>query len=397
MKTRTQIRPLLASAKVPDYSPRLHAGGWLTEEIAPTRGRVPPIDPVEPPTTSERVLVVVTVEPESDLVTSYWLASPDGDALPVPIAGQFLPVAVDVPGHGVLRRNYTISAHEAGRYRLSIKRERLRGQAPGRVSNHIHDQWAVGDRISVGTPQGHFVLDSTDVRPTVLLAGGIGITPLLAMLRNLAARQSTRKVVLIMAARHHRDHPFRNELASFASRLPNFSVHVRYSEQVAGIPEGQAPDSFGFVDEALLRDLVPTPDADIYICGPGPFMNAVDHALVALGVPDRHVRFEAFGPATIERHRKPAAAAVSAPASTVNFAKSGITAPFDPRTLNLLEFAEDLGLSPPFICRSGSCGTCATRKLSGAIRYVEEPTAVVEDDQVLICCAQPVGPVSLDL
>jgi uncharacterized protein len=118
-------------------------------------------------------------------------------------------------------------------------------------------------------------------------------------------------------------------------------------------------------------------------------MNAMDQALAALGVPDERVRFEAFGPTTIERRRKQAPAAPSG--------SSGIAAPFDPRALNLLEFAEDLGLSPPFNCRGGSCGACTTRTLSGAIRYAEEPTAVVADDEVLLCCALPAGPVSLDL
>ncbi|MEX1993506.1 MAG: 2Fe-2S iron-sulfur cluster-binding protein [Steroidobacteraceae bacterium] len=81
----------------------------------------------------------------------------------------------------------------------------------------------------------------------------------------------------------------------------------------------------------------------------------------------------------------------------VKFTRSNLEAPFDPRALNLLEFAEDLGLSPPASCRSGICGTCATRKISGAIRYVEEPVAEVADDEVLLCCALPDGPVSLEL
>jgi ferredoxin len=126
-------------------------------------------------------------------------------------------------------------------------------------------------------------------------------------------------------------------------------------------------------------------------------MNAMDQALAAFGVPDDRVRFEAFGPATIERRRKQASAATSGVAPMISFSKSAITASFDPHAMNLLEFAEDLGLSPPFNCRSGSCGTCATRKLSGTIRYVEEPTAVLADDEVLLCCALPAGPVSLDL
>jgi ferredoxin-NADP reductase len=148
-----------------------------------TGGRVPRVHPGKPLADGHRLLTVAAVEPETELVTSYWLASPDRAALPAPAAGQFLPIAVDAPRHGVLRRSYTISACEAGRYRLSIKRERLPGQPLGRVGNHVHDHWAVGDRISAGAPQGQFVLDRASRRPIVLLAGGIGITPLLAMLR----------------------------------------------------------------------------------------------------------------------------------------------------------------------------------------------------------------------
>lgn len=345
----------------------------------------------------QRVLTVAAVAPESELVTSFWLASPGGDALAAPVAGQFLPITVRVHAHGMQRRTYTISAYEAGRYRLSIKRERQPGQPPGLVSNHVHDHWQVGEQICAGAPQGSFVLDTTSNRPIVLLAGGIGITPLLAMLRELAARETTREVVLIIAMRHHRDHPFRNEVAELARRMPNLTVHVRYSEPLADACEGQTPDSFGFVDKALLRDLIQAPASDVYLCGPGPFMNAMDQALAALGVPDERMRFEAFGPATIERRRKQAPAATVGDAPIVSFARSDIAAPFEPRALNLLEFAEDLGLSPSFNCRTGSCGACATRKLSGAIRYAEEPTAAIAEDEVLLCCALPAGPVSLAL
>jgi len=381
---------------VADKASPFRAGGRLAAQLPMTGDRVPTFDSEKPLVDGHRLLTLAAVEPESALVTSYWLANADGAALPAPVAGQFLPIAVDVPGHGALRRTYTISAYEAGRYRLSIKRERVPGQPPGRVSNYVHDHWAVGDRISAGAPQGHFVLDTTSSRPIVLLAGGIGITPLLAMLRELAACEATRKVVLIMGMRHHRDHPFQSEVADLARRM-DLTLHARYSEQLEDASEGQFPDSFGLVDEALLRYLVPAPDADVYLCGPGPFMNAMDQALAALGVPDERVRFEAFGPATIERRRTQAPAATAGAAPMVSFAKSEVTAPFDPRALNLLEFAEDIGLSPPFRCRSGSCGACATRKLSGAVRYADLPAAVVADHEVLLCCALPDGPLSLDL
>lgn len=372
-------------------------GGWLVTPFPRTGDRVSTIGSGTPLADGHRLLTIAAIEPESEHVTSYRLASLDGAALPAPAAGQFLPIAVDVPGHRVLRRSYSISAYEAGRYRLSIKRDRLPGQPPGRVSNHVLDHWTVGDRISAGTPQGRFVLDTKSNRPVVLLAGGIGITPLLAMLRDLAEREATRKVVLIVGTRHHRDHPFRAEMTSLARRMPNLTLHVRYSERIANACGEPMPDGFGRVDEALVRGSLPTPHADVYLCGPGPFMNAMYRSLVALGVPDQCIRFEAFGPASIERRHRPAPAATSAAGPLVSFAKSGLTAPFDPQALSLLEFAEDLGLSPPANCRSGRCGACITRKLSGGIRYAQEPSTIVADDEVLLCCALPEGPVTLDL
>lgn len=343
-----------------------------------------------------RLLTIAAIEPEAELVTSFWLAALDGAGLPEPVAGQFLPIAVDVPGHGILRRTYTISGYEAGRYRLSIKRERLLGQLEGRVSNYVHDHWAVGDRVSAGAPQGGFVLDAESRRPILMLAGGIGITPLLSMLRELAARDPNRRVVLIVGVRHQRDHPFRHEIGELGRKMPNLTIHVRYSERIEGGPDPKTADSFGFVDEALLRTLLPGQDTDVYLCGPAPFMNAMDRAIAALGVPDARVRFEAFGPATIERRRQPTSVKEPMGAPLVTFAQSGVSAPFDPRALNLLEFAEDLGISPPFSCRSGSCGSCATRKLAGTVRYMQEPTAQVGTGEVLLCCAVPDGAVSLD-
>lgn len=346
-----------------------------------------------------QLLTIGAVERESALVSSFWLATPDGSPLPEPVAGQFLPIAVEVPGHGILRRTYTISGFAEGRYRLSIKRERLPGKPEGRVSNFIHDHWQVGAAISAGTPQGEFVLDRAFRRPILMLAGGIGITPLLAMLRSLSVSVPDRRVVLITAARHAGDHPFRQEIAALGAMMPNLTLHTRYSEPDPSSP--LQPDSVGLVDAALLEALLPGTDIDVYLCGPASFMTAMEQTLSRLGVAEANFRFEAFGSATRERKRivsPNAATQVATPqAAPVTFARSGISVPFDPCALNLLEFAEDQGLSPPFSCRSGSCGSCATRKLVGQVRYIDPPSAVVSDDEVLLCCAVPDGPVTLDV
>jgi ferredoxin-NADP reductase len=237
-----------------------------------------------------RTLKIVAIEREAELVSSYWLASPDGAALAEPIAGQFLPISVALPSAGVLHRTYTISGHEAGRYRLTIKREHSPGQPKGRVSNYIHDRWSIGERVNAGLPEGRFVLDKESVRPILMLAGGIGITPFLAMLRDLAAWEADRRVALIMSFRNHRDHPFRDEIDRIARHMSNLTVHVRYSQPLASAPVLQAAHSVGRIDQALLRSLLPATDADVYLCGPRLFMTALGHAVTSLGVPEARLR-----------------------------------------------------------------------------------------------------------
>lgn len=339
-----------------------------------------------------RLLTIAAIERESELVSSFWLAAPDGEMLPEPVAGQFLPIAVDVPEHGILRRTYTISGHEDGRYRISIKRERLPGKPEGRVSNFVHERWRVGSAVSTGMPQGQFVLDGSSTRPVLMLAGGIGITPLLAMLRALARSEPMRRVVLVIGARNGGDDPFRDEIARLRGAMPGLRTHTRYSDP--GAADVVEPGNTGFIDETLLASLLPDRDVDVYLCGPAPFMAAMDRGLSTLGVPRSRIRSEAFGPASLERHHAPEP--VSGLAPVVTFALSGIAAPFDAKAHNLLEFAEDIGLSPPFSCRSGHCGACATRKVSGAVRYLDPPTAAIGADEILLCCALPDGAVTID-
>lgn len=213
---------------------------WQPAELSPhliATGSWDPSEPAHAPLVAGyRRLTIAAIERESELVSSFWLAAPDGATLPAPVAGQFLPIAVEPPGHGVLRRTYTISGYKDGRYRLSIKRERSPGKPEGRVSNFVHDQWRVGSTVSAGLPQGDFVLDRSSARPIVMLAGGIGITPLLAMLRALSVAEPDRRVVLISAARHVHDHPFRGEVASLRARMRNLTTHTRYSEGDVPVP-----------------------------------------------------------------------------------------------------------------------------------------------------------------
>ena len=157
---------------------------------------------------------------------------------------------------------------------------------------------------------------------------------------------------------------------------------------------GETHDSEGRVDIDLLKSLLPLDDYDFYLCGPQPFMQSLYDGLTGLGIRDERIHYEAFGPATVLKRDAKAklhparASPVDGPVA-VSFASSDVRADWSPDQGTLLELAEVAGLRPNFACRSGICGTCATRIRCGAVDYLEEPTAPHGDDEVLICCATP--------
>jgi ferredoxin len=154
-----------------------------------------------------------------------------------------------------------------------------------------------------------------------------------------------------------------------------------------------------------LRDAGELDQFDFYICGPGTFAQDLYDGLRGVGVPNRQIFAEAFGPASLKRHRGPGEAArrqlkpATGPVEVV-FSKSGLHAQWTTASGTLLEFAETLGLDPPSSCRAGSCGTCRTHLLAGAVAYSTEPGTEVSDHDALICCARPAfgeGQIVLDL
>jgi ferredoxin len=144
------------------------------------------------------------------------------------------------------------------------------------------------------------------------------------------------------------------------------------------------------VDIDLLKQMLPFDDYDFYLCGPPPFMQALYDGLTRIGVRAERIHYESFGPATVLKGGAKAAAALPATDPVnVKFADSQIEATWSPDQGTLLDLAEAAGLNPDYACRSGICGTCATRIKCGTVDYIEEPSAPHGDDEVLICCATP--------
>jgi ferredoxin len=153
-------------------------------------------------------------------------------------------------------------------------------------------------------------------------------------------------------------------------------------------------DSAGHLDVALLTDLLRLDDSEFYLCGPSAFMKSLYGGLTALGVPKERVRYESFGPATVlggevERDGRTPAGPPAREPIQVCFAASGVELEWSADKGTLLELAEAAGLDPAHSCRSGICGTCATRIRCGGVDYLEEPSAPHAEDEVLICCSVP--------
>ena len=143
----------------------------------------------------------------------------------------------------------------------------------------------------------------------------------------------------------------------------------------------------------LLKTLLPFDDHEFFLCGPPGFMQALYDGLRDLGVRDGRIQAEAFGPSSLTRRPDGTVAlAPQAPAAqqaTVTFTRTGGAAEWTPARGTLLAFAEGKGLNPPFSCRAGHCGSCATRMTAGAVTYAEPTAWRPADGEVLLCCAVP--------
>ena len=226
---------------------------------------------------------------ESAEITSFYLEPQDGGALASFEPGQYIGLRLVVKGQEI-RRNYSLSAAPNGKdYRISVKRE------PGGVaSNYLHDQVQEDDVLELAPPAGEFVLVGGD-KPLVLISGGVGITPTLAMLD--AALQGTRPVHFIHFARNRSVHAFRTVIEARHARHAQLKRFYVYDEHAV---EAQAPHAIGRLSSAQLAQCLPVSrDVDAYFLGPKPFMRHVKRQLRELGVPESQTHCEFFGPASV--------------------------------------------------------------------------------------------------
>lgn len=234
-----------------------------------------------------RAFLVAEKRVESEEITTFVFRPADGQAVMAFAPGQYIGVRVMVNGEEQ-RRQYSLSAAPNGQtYQVSVKREE-----GGKVSGFLHAQVKVGDTVELFPPSGAFTL-AEGSRPIVLISGGVGITPTLAMLDK--ALETGREIRFIHAARHGGVHAFREHIDGLAQRHPQLKRHYIYAEERAGQPPA---DAIGLLGKEQLGEWLPqSRDVDAYFLGPVPFMQAVKRSLRELGVPEGQTYYEFFGPA----------------------------------------------------------------------------------------------------
>jgi ferredoxin-NADP reductase/MOSC domain-containing protein YiiM/ferredoxin len=362
----------------------------------------------QPAWTGFRPLRVTRIARESATVSSIYLAAADGAALPAVLAGQYLTLRIAGAGQPAPVRSYSLSsAPDAGLYRISVKQE-----PHGTASSYLNQELRPGTVLDVAAPRGDFVLDG-GAGPVLLISAGIGVTPVLAMLHQLAASHSERDIWWLYGARGPHEHPFAAEAHALLASLAHAREYLFYSAATPPERHG-ARAAPGRLSKEALAGLGLPASASAYICGPASFMTDMADALTAIGVDPGRVHTELFGalpsinpgltgqyllgpPGRARRPPHPP----SEPADTgplVTFARSGITTPFlaDGRR-SVLDLADACDVPTRWSCRTGVCHTCITPLLSGDITYSPDPLELPADGQVLICCARPATDIVLDM
>jgi ferredoxin-NADP reductase len=273
----------------------------------------------------------------------------------------------------------------------------------GEVSGFLHTGVREGDLLELSAPSGSFTFTGRECKCILLIGGGVGITPLMSVLRYLTDRSWPGDIFLLYSCRTPQDIIFREELEYLQRRHPNLHVVIAISR-----PEGtdwKGPT--GRITKDLISQSVPDlASRYVHICGPVPLMEAVKKMLVELGVPKERVKTEAFGPAlgkpepTVQAAApvgvEEKAARVALP--TVTFSRSDKSAPLPPDK-PILDVADEIGVEIDNSCREGTCGTCRVKLISGSVTMAVEDGLEPGDKEnniILACQAKATGNVEVE-
>jgi len=342
-------------------------------------------------------LRVARIYPETTDVKTFRLGACHGGPLPFSyLPGQFLTLTLPV-GEKPIRRSYTISSPPTQGYycEITVKRE-----DKGAGSRYLHDNVKEGDTLQVQAPSGKFIFTGKEADSIVLIAGGVGITPMMSITRALTDMGWQGDIDLIVACRDPEHFIFASELKRLQQRHSNLHLHVamsRIEKDVDGYHAGR-------LSKDLLAEWVPhIASRWIHLCGAPRMMESTKQMLAELGVPADKIHLENFGSQQKPRAKAAAREKAGAPATTqtaarVNFATSGKATQFLPDE-TLLEASERVDVNIDNSCRVGMCGVCTVKLLSGEVS-MEVEDGLDPDDKaagmVLACQAKSTGDVTVE-
>ncbi|NEC89951.1 MOSC domain-containing protein [Streptomyces sp. SID12501] len=282
-----------------------------------------------------------------------------------------------------LWRCYTITGTGTAELRVSVKRV-----TDGRMSSRLHEL-PTGSRVLLSGPYGQELTTPDPHRPLLLAVAGIGITPVLPVLRSLLDTTPLRPVTVLNVVRTGAEVPLWDEVVELLAKLPDGTSRLYVTSPGERLPDDARA---GRPTAADLRALSAEGTVEAYLCGPEGFVDSVRTALMAAGVPADSITDEHFyspRPARLDERPPPAAGPF-----TVRYTVSGVSTTWTPDNGTLLDAAESAGLRLPSACRAGACGTCRQR-VTGPVAHLSEPTVPPGTGQALLCCAVPAGDVDV--
>ena len=336
-------------------------------------------------------LRVARIVQETPDVRTFHLMPAQGGELPFAyLPGQHLTVSLQIEGRTV-RRTYTIASTPTrpGCCEITTKRE-----AHGLVSRHMHDTLKAGALLEIAAPAGRFTFTGGDATGVALLAGGVGITPLMAILRYLTDQHWGGQIYFVDCNKTERDIIFREELEALRRRFPNVHLTLTLTRADGARWNGAT----GRIDAALLARVIPdVTSIPFYLCGPTEMLTATRELLRQLGAAESHIHTESFG--STRRGPQPEGALVTNGGEfTVTFARSHKTAQID-GARPILALADELGIGVDSECRSGICGRCKTRMVSGSVNMETQDALNSVDRQnntILLCQARALEDVTVE-
>jgi ferredoxin-NADP reductase/DMSO/TMAO reductase YedYZ heme-binding membrane subunit len=351
-----------------------------------------PAREVRKPSQWTGALRVAKIFQETPEVRTFRLVMPSGSRLPFDyLPGQYLILKPEIDGQK-FGRSYTIASSptRSGYCELTIKREER-----GLVSRYMHDMLHEGAVLNITAPAGRFTFTGAEAERIVMIAGGVGITPLMAKIRYLTDLAWPGTIQLIFSVKTEQDIIFREELESLQKRFVNFKLTVTLTRDVTPAWRGER----GRITPALLiRVVADLPRSRVHLCGPTEMTDPVITMLRDLGVSAEQIKVESFAspsrgktkgsPSTSDQRNGVVDAAVDQTAATLRFARSEKLVT-NPGRKTILEIAEEQGISLPYDCRSGICGQCKTKLVGGTVAMdVDDALEPVDRANGLILACQ---------